>query len=258
MVPKYTIEGHVTNKQGTPLGGVVRDVGGYTIVTDAEGYYQLTELTAGNYTLVATHDQYDFTQKNLTIGKNHPSVIDIVSNGFVFYTIAGHVTDKKGSPLGGVVIEVGGHTIVTDENGYYQITNLTAGNYTLVATHDQYDFTQKNLTIGKNHPSVHNIVSSSLALYTIEGHVTDKNGQPLAGVLIEAGEHTAFTDENGYYQLTDLLANKYSLIASLAKHNFTPRKVTVGFNKPAVIDLVSDGLTACLLYAVHDENKKYT
>ncbi len=254
----YTIEGHVTDKQGLPLAGVMIEAGGQQAETDLEGYYQLTNLTAGNNTLVATHEKYEFTPLDITIGKNYPAVHDIVSNGFIFYTIAGRVTDKRGVPLAGVMINIGGHTTVTDEKGYYKLTELTAGNYALIATHDQYEFTQKNLTIGKNQPATHNIVSSSLALYTIEGHVTDKNGQPLAGVLIEAGEHTAFTDENGYYQLTDLLANKYTLIASVAKHNFTPRKITVGFNKPAIIDLVSDGLTACLLYAVHDEKRRDT
>ncbi len=174
------------------------------------------------------------------------------------YTITGRVTGLLGDPLPGVIIAVDGQQAETNARGYYRLTEIKAGNYTLVANHDKYAFNTFDITIGKNHPSVHNIVSLSEALYTIEGHVTDKNGQPLFGVLIEAGEHTARTDENGYYQLTDLLANKYTVIAQLAPHNFTPRKITVGFKKPTVINLVSDGLTACLLYAVHDDKKKDT
>ncbi|MEK8021801.1 MAG: carboxypeptidase regulatory-like domain-containing protein, partial [Candidatus Parabeggiatoa sp.] len=76
--------------------------------------------------------------------------------------------------------------------------------------------------------------------YDIEGQVTNQNGQPLAGVLIKIGSKTAETDENGNYQLTDLLAGDYTLVAELENYNFTPLDFTVGSDQPVVLDIVSD------------------
>ncbi len=176
------------------------------------------------------------------------------------YDIEGQVTNQNGQPLAGVLIKVGSQTVETDENGYYQITDLLAGEYTLVAELDKYNFTPLDFTVGSDQPLVFDIVSDDVNVpkYDIEGQVTDQNGQPLAGVLIKVGSQTVETDENGNYQLTDLLPGEYTLVAELENYNFTPLDFTVGSDQPPVLDIVSDGLTACLLYAVHDQGRRDT
>lgn len=100
------------------------------------------------------------------------------------------------------------------------------------------------------------ITTTDLPKFDIEGHVRDIEGNPLSGVLIKADGYTAQTDDNGHYQLTGLPAGHYTLVAEREKHNFTPQDIIV--NDGAVVDMVSDGLTACLLYAVHDEGRRDT
>jgi len=102
------------------------------------------------------------------------------------------------------------------------------------------------------------ITTTDLPKFDIEGHVRDTEGNPLSGVLIEANGYTAETDDNGYYQLTDLPYGDYTLIAELEKHNFTPQDIIVNDESVLVVDMVSDGLTSCLLYAVHDEGRRDT
>jgi YD repeat-containing protein len=102
------------------------------------------------------------------------------------------------------------------------------------------------------------IITTDLPRFDIEGHVRDTEGNPLSGVLIEADGHTAETDDNGYYQLTGLKSGDYTLIAELEKHNFTPQDISVNDEPVVVVDMVSDGLTGCLLYAVHDEGRRDT
>jgi YD repeat-containing protein len=102
------------------------------------------------------------------------------------------------------------------------------------------------------------ITTTDLPKFEIEGHVRDTEGNPLSGVLIEADGHTTETDDNGYYQLTGLKSGDYTLIAELEKHNFTPQDITVNDEPIVVFDIVSDGLTECLLYAVHDEGRRDT
>jgi len=103
-----------------------------------------------------------------------------------------------------------------------------------------------------------NITTTDVPRFDIEGHVRDTEGNPLIGVLIAADGHTAETDANGYYQLTGLLAGDYTLIAKLEKHNFRPQDITISEESALVFDIVSNGLTSCLLYAVHDEGRRDT
>jgi YD repeat-containing protein len=102
------------------------------------------------------------------------------------------------------------------------------------------------------------ITTTDLPQFDIEGHVRDTEGNPLSGVLIEANGYTAETDNDGYYQFTNLPAGDYTLIAELEKHNFTPKDIIVNDESVLVVDMVSDGLTSCLLYAVHDEGRRDT
>ena len=194
--PKYEIEGQVKDQNGQPLAGVLIKVGSQTVETDENGNYQLTDLLAGE----------------------------------------------------------------TDEQGYYKLTDLLPGDYTLVAELENYNFTPLDFTVGSDQPVVLDIVSDDVDApkYDIEGQIKDQNGQPLAGVLIKVGSQTVETDEQGYYQLTDLLPGEYTLTAKLENHNFTPLDFTVGEDQPVVLDIVSDGLTACLLYAVHDQDRRDT
>ncbi|MEW6557897.1 MAG: carboxypeptidase regulatory-like domain-containing protein [Elusimicrobiota bacterium] len=75
----------------------------------------------------------------------------ILSSGFVsgfvaptLYSISGYVKDLSGTGISDVTITVTGDsqtTTVTDANGYYEISNLVAGNYTVTLTKTKYSFT---------------------------------------------------------------------------------------------------------------------
>ncbi|MEK8018110.1 MAG: carboxypeptidase regulatory-like domain-containing protein [Candidatus Parabeggiatoa sp.] len=260
--PKYDIEGQIKDQNSQPLAGVLIKIGSKTAETDENGNYQLTDLLAGDYTLIAELENYNFTPLDFTVGSDQPVELDIVSDDVDApkYDIEGQIKDQNGQPLAGVLIKVGSQTVETDENGYYQLTDLLAGEYTLIAELENYNFTPVDFTIGENQPVVLDMVSNEqdAPKYDIQGKITDKNGQPLAGVLIKVGSQTVETDENGYYQLTDLLPGEYTLVAELENYNFTPLDFTVGSDQPVVLDMVSDGLTACLLYAVHDQDRRDT
>jgi len=54
---------------------------GHTAETDANGYYQLTGLLAGDYTLIAKLDKHNFRPQHITISEESALIFDIVSNG---------------------------------------------------------------------------------------------------------------------------------------------------------------------------------
>ncbi len=102
------------------------------------------------------------------------------------------------------------------------------------------------------------VITTDLPKYDIDAYTKDKAGNPLAGVSVTINGQTVTSNEDGYLPLTDLLADTYTLIASKDRHNFTPLEITVGEEEPETINLISDGLTECLLYAAHDKARKDT
>jgi hypothetical protein len=90
----------------------------------------------------------------------------------------------------------------------------------------------------------------------VTGYVYDVAGEPLAGVTLTAGIHTATTDENGYYHFKYLVIGAtYTLEASKEGYHFNPVEFTLGEGQPVTFDLVEKKPTQCLLYAVHDTAK---
>jgi uncharacterized repeat protein (TIGR01451 family) len=66
----------------------------------------------------------------------------VVDNGLTIlgegpYSASGTIKDKLG-PIAGVTVQIAGKTATTDATGNWQITGLTAGNYTAEATQDGY------------------------------------------------------------------------------------------------------------------------
>lgn len=61
------------------------------------------------------------------------------------------------------------------------------------------------------------------ARYSISGHVTTSSGTPIVGVTVSAGNgHTAMTNSNGFYTLSDFASGSYTLTPSKQGYTFSP------------------------------------
>ena len=64
--------------------------------------------------------------------------------------------------------------------------------------------------------------------YSISGQVTDADGNPISDVTLSDGAgHTATTDSNGNYTISDLSAGTYTLTPSKSDYTFSPASRTV-------------------------------
>ena len=123
---------------------------GQSTTTNANGYYQFTNLTPGNYTIVEI-DPSGYLSSGDTQGANDNTIAisvqgtqSITNRNFFDYqpaTISGVVfedTDDDGSfsladmPLENIQIDLSdGQSTTTDANGFYQFPNLAPGSYTI-------------------------------------------------------------------------------------------------------------------------------
>lgn len=138
-----SISGRVIDNMGAGMAAaVVADtVKGLSTLTDADGYYTLSGLTAGNYDVMAYKDGYECTP-----GFTNPVAVPPEATGKDFtcvsvgYTISGVVTGPYGLPLAGAVVSdpSKGYSTLTNLSGAYTLSGLPAGAYNLAAYKEGY------------------------------------------------------------------------------------------------------------------------
>ncbi|WP_144054291.1 SdrD B-like domain-containing protein, partial [Pleurocapsa sp. PCC 7319] len=256
---------------GNPTGDAIAST-----TTDENGFYNFTDLANGNYVVVETQPgDYDSVTDVDGVDDNQITATidgaDSTGNDFLeetpLYQLSGTVyedtnlpddnaIETEDTPISGVTVElfnadVDGNptgdaiaSTTTDENGFYNFTDLANGNYVVVETQpgdydsvtdvDGVDDNQITATID-GADSTGNDFLEETPLYQLSGTVyedtnlPDDNAietedTPIAGVTVElfnadvdgnpTGDAIASTttDENGFYNFTDLANGNYVVV----------------------------------------------
>jgi hypothetical protein len=154
-----TVEGIVEDGDGDPVEGVTVTIEDTDIVevTDAEGKYKISQVSAGEHTfkfykpgyrvLIVRHvlyskdalDQSSVKSNELDVPSYIPGgtytgyfkgpFIQVTENPLINSTVIGTVRDNDDSPLANVNVTVAGTTlfVTTDTTGNFRLENVTAG-----------------------------------------------------------------------------------------------------------------------------------
>ncbi len=175
-----------------------------------------------------------------------PQVSPSPSNeGIVF----GFVNDQDEQPLKGVTITITGKNssdnTETDENGYYEFSGLSKGNYTL--TYEKEGFLDQTQDISLNEGEVKDIGTVTMEQVIsgkIYGNVVDIKGNPLEFVRLRLKGvktkviKTASSDADGFFEFTDLEADTYVIIAKKKKYRNAQQQVTLEEGESTEIEIV--------------------
>lgn len=103
--------------------------------------------------------------------------------------------------------------------------------------------------------AVNSIVETEI--YSIQGKIEQAyTYQPLSGVLVTLGSTlSTTTDENGYFTFSNVATGEYTLSANLDGYYFANQTISVSENIATNLVGISQD-TACVLYAVHDEERR--
>lgn len=147
----YTASGRVIDNSSTPLAGVTVGAGAggsLSATTNASGYYTITGLIAGTYTLTPTKSGYTFSPPPRMVGVPPNATGQNFTGTLLTYSISGRVADGSNNSISGVTISDGaGHTATTDSSGNYTLSGLAAGSYTLTPTKSDYTFSPSSRTV---------------------------------------------------------------------------------------------------------------
>ncbi len=258
--PNLTLQAQVS----VPAGGASTKVGGAIMIYNGiqNRFADLYMTNTGGSTYTFSGELYPPSSQPSTKGrqvvrvaadtivdnKHHATQVEfepfaIVDTLPANNSIAGRVTDTGAQPVLGVTVSAGaGGSAITDASGYYTITNVTDGSYTLTPSKAGYTFTPTSLaaTVPPN-AAGKDFVAQQTGSNTVSGQVMNSSGSGLSGAVVtaESGAN-AVSGSNGSFTLTGLVAGTHTITVTLAGYTFAPATITV---PPNVIDQTFTGYT---------------
>lgn len=231
-----TINGTITDSSGEIIKNtvsiVITDTNGViisTVFAALDGSYISTDLAPSTYLLTFIANGFRTNHLTVLVESNTSSRADIILfplPGSVQGTLVDIVTQApigggvvKASTQNGIVIEVG----LTDSDGFYRLTGLPPGNYSILATADNFDFVVVGATVVAD-----TITETNFSLSQLTGNIEGVLDPPLPNVLVQLSLSnnliisSTITDSTGTFRFIELRAGSYVLIASAVNFSSPP------------------------------------
>lgn len=178
--------------------------------TDIDGYYTISNLLPGDYTVTATASGYASESKTATV---YSEVTTPVNFDLHMLSIIGIVYDAITPNIGIAQANVtaDSYSILANSTGYYQLVDMPAGDYTVTAAAPGYASQSKPATVSLGTPDVVDFAMEQVPSGAIEGTITDAStALPIdyASVIAYAPaiEMSNQTEQNGQYLIEDVPA----------------------------------------------------
>ncbi|WP_226526993.1 carboxypeptidase regulatory-like domain-containing protein [Metabacillus niabensis] len=206
-----------------------------SLQTDVNGFYLLTSLPEGIYTVAAINPNYQSQINQTPIIANTTSVLNIALQGNPA-TLFGTVIDSETqSPLTGVIIEVrvSGtdillRRVLTDQDGNYLIEGLPQGSFDVTAQMRDYAISSSTIFLTPNDAVLLNFALTPFPA-TIQGLVVDSlSGDPIVGALVSVVVpntdiiiESIVTGDDGTYLIGNLPLGTYNVVFTAPNYGST-------------------------------------
>jgi hypothetical protein len=204
-------------------GATVTLSNGASATTDERGYFSLSDITAGSYTLTVTKDRLETITRTIQVNVGQTTALGtlIAESSSPAEVIAHSPTGDEVSRDAAISVEFSGamnESSVTISVNDIACSTSWAGNViTVTSSLDlEYDTTYTVTVAGKD--LLGNSVEYSWSFTTLKdegtvtGTITGANGEPLVGATITLSNGmTATTDSNGYFAFASVPSGSYTL-----------------------------------------------
>jgi hypothetical protein len=210
------ITGIVTNTGGQLLAGATVAYGAGSTLTNSSGAYSLAGVPAGTVQLIASLSSYTDGQQTVTVPAGGTATANFALVSTWTGTLQGYVTSSvTGSAISGARIAVNnGASTLTKSSGFYQMTNVAPGSYTLTASASGYGSASSTVSVSTN-----TTTTGSFKLTPSTGKITGKvtnisNGGAIYGATVKYSGGSTTTNTSGIYTLSSVPVGTYTFTAS--------------------------------------------
>ena len=240
-----------------PISGATVSTNGYSGTTGPDGSYVIPDVPAGDYTLTAAANGYTSLSQSITVVGGtavlanfalltaQPTPSPTPGGGVIF----GFVYDEDDFPLRGVTVTIESNSFSksaeTDEDGYYRFDEFVAGNYKLTYEKEGYETQTQDISLEQGEIKDLGVVTMEQSEKgMIYGYVVNIKGNPLEFVRLRLKGiktkvlKTASSDEDGFFEFTDLEADTYIIYAKKKKYRNARRNVKLGDGESEEIEIV--------------------
>jgi uncharacterized membrane protein len=162
------------------------------------------------------------------------------------------VNDEDEQPLEGVTVTIVGangdspsQETKTDENGYYEFSDLEAGKYTLTYEKEGYGTQTQDVSLEEGElKDVETVILEQVERGKINGYAVNIKGDPIEFVRLKLRgiktkvTRSASSDADGFFEFTDLDADKYVIVAKKKGFRKNQQKVTLEEGESEEIEIV--------------------
>ena len=250
-----SIAGNVTDSNTSqPIAGInllISHAGALvaSTTTDANGNYEIDNLSPGNYTITTSSTLYQTISQGVSVSSNQTTTVNVALQDQPG-SIGGQIVDAStGLGLPGVSITALNGSIVlgsalSDSNGNYVINGVAPGSYTVRATLNTYQTAvQSALVIAATTTTVNLVLTPNPG--SVSGQVTDMNSDPITGgsVMLHVLQGniiiaSTLTDSSGSYLINNLPAGNYSLSVMAAGFQSAINSLTVVQGQTTTLNVV--------------------
>ncbi len=220
---------------------------GASAITDQEGSFSLSKLTAGTFTIEISKTGF-ITQRD-TFVLNDGDFISFdreltAKNG----SISGTVTDENGIFLSEATVTATNtdginYTAISDDSGNYSINSVEPSTYSVNAAKTGYTTTDASsviITLEELNASDIDVTNLIQNNGVIQGSITNVvTGDPIKNVQVSAngsrGSGFSITSANGQFEITNLIPADYTLISSLDGFKSDTVSITIDPGNPTFV-----------------------
>jgi hypothetical protein len=227
---KGSISGNVTLPFGGNLASAIITIveTNSTVEIDEDGYFAISDLPVGDYTLQVSAENYVGQSLTVTVTRNEitPITVSLTPNASI---VKGKLFDEDGHFVSGALVSLDGVSTSTNATGEFTFDDVSPRNDArLEITKDNYETVYLlpfNLSAGET-KDFGNLVIQKLR-GSLTGNITSTTGSNLASVQIrvKGTEITEYTDASGNFTINNLPVGSHTL--QISAENYIGQDISV-------------------------------
>lgn len=144
--------GQVVDQDNMPLEGVTITLNGYITLTDNEGDFTFMGVESGSYSLTVSKVNFGGKSMSITLAPGQSKnigTIQLIAIVEPTCSIFGYVISTEPPvlpmPIEGILVQIGAWQGMTDASGYFDISDITAGTYSVIFSDPQGRYEPKTI-----------------------------------------------------------------------------------------------------------------